>query len=147
MYYTMLLLHLLGATVWIGGHLILLFRYLPQALWKKDLPALQAFETRFEVIGIPALLIQVATGIWLAQNLVPFSLWGDWKNPLAHGIQAKLLFLGVTALLAVDARLRVIPKLSEKNIGSLAAHIVPVTLIAVLFGVVGLLFRFGGIQH
>jgi len=43
----------------------------------------------------------------------------------------------------VDARLRIIPRLSASNLRALAWHIVPVTLIAVLFVITGVGFRFG----
>lgn len=144
MYPWVLLVHLLGASIWIGGHLILLFRYVPSALWKKDLKSLQEFENRFEVIGIPALAIQILTGIWMGLTILPFSGWFDFSNPISRVLGIKLSLLLLTAVLAVDARLRVIPRLTEKNVTSLVWHIVPVTLISVLFAVAGLLFRWGG---
>jgi len=36
----LLIIHLLAATVWIGGHLILSTRYLPEAIKTKDLEAI-----------------------------------------------------------------------------------------------------------
>jgi len=47
-------------------------------------------------------------------------------------------------LLAADAKLRIIPRLSEKKLISLAWHIIPVTIISVLFIVTGVSFRTGG---
>jgi uncharacterized membrane protein len=48
----LLIIHLLAATVWIGGHLILAFRYLPEAIRTKDLEKLKAFKDKFEPIGM-----------------------------------------------------------------------------------------------
>ncbi len=66
-----LFLHVLGATVWTGGHLVLSLTVLPRALRRRNPDLLREFEARFERIGIPALAIQIVTGIWLASRLVP----------------------------------------------------------------------------
>lgn len=97
-----------------------------------------------ERIGIPALLIQVISGLWLANHWVPgFANWFDVSDPAARLILIKLLLLVLTAAFAVDARLRIIPNLSENNLTSLAWHIVPVTVISIVFVMVGVAFRTG----
>jgi len=139
-----LLLHLLGATVWTGGHLILATVILPRALRNRDADGIRGFEDSFEKIGIPALIVQIASGLWLVHRMLPdVSLWFQWHNPIARLVLFKLSLLGITALLAVDARLRVIPRLGPHNLYSLAWHIIPVTVISVLFVVVGASFRTG----
>lgn len=139
-----LLLHLLGATVWTGGHLVLALGILPRALRERNPDAIQQFESRYERIGTPALIVQVATGLWLAHRLVPDpSLWFDWSHPLGRLVAIKLSLLAITAGLAIDARLRIIPKLGEHNLRALAWHIIPVTGVSVLFLVVGVSFRTG----
>lgn len=146
MHLAVLLAHLLGASIWVGGHLILVFAYLPRALRTKELGALQAFEARFERVGIPALVLQVLTGLWLAWNYVPdVGRWFAFEDPFGRVVGIKLSLLLATGLLAADARLRIIPRLTRDNLGSLAWHIVPVTLVAVALVVFGALFRFGGI--
>lgn len=145
MYSLFLLLHVLAATVWTGGHLVLALTVLPRILKERSPAELLRFEAAYERIGIPALLIQVATGIWLAHRLVPdVGQWLAFDNPVARLIGFKLLLLVVTVALAADARLRIIPKLSQDNLPSLAWHIVPVTVVSVLFVVVGVSFRTGG---
>ena len=140
----MLFLHILAATVWTGGHLVLTFAVLPTVLKERSPEALLRFESRFERIGIPALLIQVATGFWLAHRLVPdIGEWFNLDNPVSRPIAAKLLLLAITIAFALDARLRLIPRLSEKNLASMAWHIVPVTVVSVLFVAVGVAFRTG----
>jgi hypothetical protein len=47
--------------------------------------------------------------------------------------------------LALDARLRIIPKLGRHNLNALAWHIIPVTVLSVAFVYVGIRFRFGGL--
>lgn len=42
-----LILHLLGACIWIGGHLLLLIRYLPQAINENEPDIVKSFEKKF----------------------------------------------------------------------------------------------------
>ena len=44
-----LIIHLLAATIWVGGHLILLLRYVPKALKDKTLDDIAFFRKNFEV--------------------------------------------------------------------------------------------------
>ena len=64
----LLIIHLLAATVWIGGHLILATRYLPEAIKTKDLDKLKTFKNKFEPVGIPSLTTLVITGILMAYD-------------------------------------------------------------------------------
>lgn len=144
MYTIVLLLHVLAATIWTGGHLVLAAVVLPGVLRNNSPSELLRFESGYERIGMPALLIQVATGLWLAHRLVPeFSQWFDLDNPVSRLIITKLIILAATITLAADARLRIIPKLSEENLVALAWHIIPVTILSVLFVVTGVSFRTG----
>ncbi len=144
MYGLVLILHILGATIWTGGHLILALTVLPVALKAKAPEALLRFEPQYERIGLPALLVQVITGIWLAHNLVPdFSQWADLYNPVTRLILLKLSLLLITVLFAADARIRVFPKLTKHNLKSMSFHIIAVTILSVLFVVVGVSFRTG----
>ncbi|UCG73585.1 MAG: CopD family protein [Chromatiales bacterium] len=144
MYETLLLLHILAATVWTGGHLVLALTVLPRALKNRSTSDLIIFESGYERIGIPALLIQVATGAWLANRLVPdISEWVAVDDPVSRLVLTKLILLAITVGFAADARLRIIPRLSEETLTSLAWHIIPVTIVSVVFVVVGVSFRTG----
>jgi putative copper export protein len=144
MYGVMLLLHVLAATVWTGGHLVLALAILPRVLKARAPAELLRFESAYERIGIPALLIQVATGLWLAHLMVPnVSRWFDVDDPVSRLIGAKVMLLAITIAFAMDARLRIIPRLSGENLTALAWHIVPVTVVSVLFVVIGVSFRTG----
>ena len=140
----LLYFHLLGASVWIGGHLVLALGILPGALRRSDVQAIRNFEQVFEKIGLPALLLQVVTGLWLASLWLPLALWlGD--SPQAALIQAKLGLLALTAALGVHARLVLIPRLSAERLPALGWHIALITLSALAFAWVGSGFRFGGL--
>jgi putative copper export protein len=144
MYGWFILLHILSATVWTGGHLVLALTILPRVLREKSPAELLRFESAFERIGLPALFLQVVTGVWLAYRLVPdVTQWFAFDNPVSRLVAAKLLLLTITVVLAADSRLRIIPRLSASNLTSLAWHIVVVTIVSVLFVVVGVSFRTG----
>jgi putative copper export protein len=144
MYGILLLLHILAATIWTGGHMVLTLTVLPKVLKQRSPTELLRFESAYERIGIPALIIQVATGLWLAYRLVPdMSQWLAFDGPVSRLVGAKIVLLAVTVAFAIDARIRIIPRLSEKTLASLAWHIIPVTILSVLFVVVGVSFRTG----
>jgi putative copper export protein len=146
MYQLMLILHVLGATIWTGGHLVLAITILPQALRRRDAELIRGFESRYERIGIPALLVQVVTGIWLAYRMLPDpGAWFGFESSAASHISVKLLLLLLTVVFAIDARVRIIPRLSAETLPSLAWHIIPVTIFSVLFVVVGVGVGTGGI--
>ena len=138
-YYIALSLHILGATIWAGGHLILATTILPRALREHRAAAVSEFERSFERIGLPALAVQIVTGLWLANHLLGAP--GNWfhDNPIAHVIQIKLGLLVLTLALAIHARL-----LSDDTLPTLAWHIRLVTVVAVLFVLAGASIRFGG---
>ena len=144
MFGTLLLLHLVGATIWTGGHLVLAICVLPGILRARSPRRLLDFEQAYEKIGMTALAVQVVTGLWLAYRLLPDpGLWLDSTNPLARGIQAKLVLLGLTVLVALDARLRVLPRLDERRLVDMAWHIAAITLLSVFFVAAGVAFRAG----
>lgn len=144
MYGILLLLHILSATIWTGGHIVLAVAVLPSALKEGSPEALLDFESAYEKVGMPALIIQVVTGIILAYIAVPdVAQWFNVSNPVAHPIIAKLVLLALTVAFALDARFRVIPSLSPETLKVMAWHIIPVTVFSVLFVVVGVSFRTG----
>jgi putative copper export protein len=146
MYQLILILHVLGAAVWTGGHLVLAITILPQALRRRDVGLIKGFESRYERIGIPALLVQVVTGIWLAYRMLPDpGAWFGFEASTASHIGVKLLLLLLTVAFAIDARVRIIPRLRAETLPALAWHIIPVTIVSILFVVVGVGMRTGGI--
>lgn len=142
--YALLCAHILGACIWVGGHLVLALGVLPRALAARDSTIVTEFEARFERLGLPALVLQVVTGLWLAERLLgsPDNWFGS--GPIARVIQIKLLLLVATLLLAAHARLRLIPQLNNDTLPALAWHIRAVTSVAVLLVLAGATIRFGG---
>ena len=137
-------LHVLGATVWVGGHLVLCLAVLPRALRSRDPRIVSEFESGFERLGIPALALQALTGLWLASHWVPnIAEWLSPSTPQARLIFLKLLLLIVTVALGLHARLRVLPTLDAEKLHALAYHIVLVTLVGVGMLLVGVAIRTG----
>ena len=144
MYHGILFLHLLAATVWTGGHLVLVTTVLPRALRARDPRILLDFEQGYEKIGMPALLIQVATGLWMAHSQAPqLAHWLSPTNPAESLVRMKLALLALTVLTALDARLRIIPNLTAATLPAMARRIALVSTVSVAFVVVGVSFRSG----
>jgi putative copper export protein len=144
MYGILLLLHILSATIWTGGHIVLSVVVLPRVLRERSPEMLLNFESVYEKIGMPALIVQVITGLVMAYRLVPdVSQWFNMANPISHPIAAKLILLALTIGFAINARFRVIPVLSQNNLVVMAWHIIPVTILSILFVIVGVSFRTG----
>ena len=144
MFNYLLILHLLGAAIWTGGHLILALVVLPKVLSSRNLDALLQFEGQFEKIGMPALAIQIITGLWMAHRILPnVGMWFAFDNDISVLIGMKLILLLLTAMVAMHARFWVIPRLSANNLNGFAINIILVMLFSVAFVVVGTLFRTG----
>ena len=72
-------LHVLGATVWVGG-LITLGALVPAVRRATDdREVLRSMARRFGVISWTALGLQVATGLWMAMDRFPWSTTLNWK--------------------------------------------------------------------
>jgi len=145
-YRLLVVLHLLGASVWVGGHIVLSLVVLPRALRARNTSIVREFESGYERIGIPALLLQALTGVWLALHWVPDM--STWLAPTSlHGwlIVVKLGLLAATLALAAHARLRLVPTLDAAGLPGLARHIVAVTLLGVAMLMTGVAIRTGGV--
>lgn len=141
----LVVLHTLGATVWVGGHLVLAVTVLPKALQNRDPDLIHQFEEHFENFGLTSLLVQVITGLGLTWIYFPnFQNFLDFDSYLSTYIGFKLLLLLGTIALAIHARFFIIPNLTKETLNSLADHIVGVTTLAVLFVILGAGIRLGG---
>ncbi|GAB2730869.1 CopD family protein [Melaminivora jejuensis] len=139
-------LHVLAATIWTGGHLVLALTVLPRAVRARSPQMLLQFEQSYEHVGMAALAIQIASGLWMALQLVPD--WGQWFSPdtgMEQAIALKLALLAATALVAAHARLRVIPQLRPETLPLMAWHVAAITLLGVAFVLTGISFRYGGV--
>jgi len=146
MYGLVLFLHVLGATIWTGGHLVLVLAVLPRVLRERSPEELLRFEQGYERVGMPALAAQIITGLWMAWQMVPDAgAWLAMDSAPARAIALKLALLAATALVALHARLRVIPRLSRDTLPLMAWHAGAVMLLSVAFVAVGVSLRFGGL--
>ncbi len=138
----LVLVHVLGATVWVGGHLILSIGFVPRALKLKDVSIVIMFEKSFERIGIPALLMQIITGLWMAGLYISPGQWFSLASVHHQYLWIKIGLVVGTMTLAVHARFFIIPRLSVHNLPTMAFHIVLVTVLAVALLLTGLSFRY-----
>jgi putative copper export protein len=133
----LVIVHALAATVWTGGHLVLDLGVLPRALRAQNAAQVRAFEEVFEPLGLTALAIQVLTGLWMGWIYLPdFQGLFSPANPIGMLVGVKLLLLAGTGALALHARLRLIPKLTDANLSGLVWHIRGITALAIAFVVV-----------
>jgi putative copper export protein len=145
-YHLLVIVHALAATVWTGGHLVLDLGVLPRALRAQSAEAIRSFEETFEPLGLTALAIQLVTGLWMGWIYLPgFQGLLNPANSIGLLVGVKLLLLAGTAALAIHARLRLIPNLTDENLTGLAWHIRGITALAIAFVVVGSFIRLGGV--
>lgn len=141
-----LIFHLLAATVWVGGHLFLAIRYLPEALKKKDASVLTHFKDKFEPVGLPSLLTLLITGILMAYHYdVTVSHWFSFSGSIEKVVSAKLLLLLLSVGMAINAQLFVFPKIKSDNLRPVAFQIIAITIIGVAMLVLGSMVRIGGL--
>lgn len=145
-HHVLLILHLLAATVWVGGHLLLSIRFLPEALKKKDASILTNFKDKFEPIGMPALIVLLVTGIMMAYDYeVTFTKWFSFSNGIEKIVSTKLLLLFISVAMAINAQLFVFPKVKSENLRPVAFQIITITVIGIAMLVLGSLVRIGGL--
>lgn len=149
MNFWLLFWHILGACIWVGGHLYLCLCILPKAVRHQDSQPILNFENSFEKLGMTALVVQVLTGFYMAHKYLPsFSMLTDYHNQISVLISMKITWLIFTILTALSAQLIVIPKL-KKDLGNaklrhiFAGHIILVTVLGLAFMTTGVLFRTG----
>jgi putative copper export protein len=146
-HHLLLIIHLLSATVWVGGHLLLVFGHLPQALKEKDASIILNYEKKYEPVGMTALVFLVITGILMAYKYgVSMEYWFHFATPVEKVVSTKLLLLLLTVLFALSAQFRVLPKLKNNHnkLPEMTFHILSVTTIGVLMLIFGSFIRFGG---
>jgi putative copper export protein len=144
----LLILHLISASIWVGGHLILWIMILPKALKQKEPNLILRFEQQYEALGMSSLVLLVITGVWMAYHFnISVSDWFSFSSPLERMVSLKLTLLISTVLFAISAQARVIPKLkyNPDKLPEMALHITVVTLLGVAMLMLGSLARFGGI--
>ncbi len=141
-----LIIHLLAATIWVGGHLILLLRYVPKAIKTKSLEELSMFRKNFEPVGMPSLFILIVTGIIMAYDYnVTIEKWFLFENAIEKIVSIKLILLFISLTLAFITIKFVLPSIDKLSPYLLYFIIFLVTTIAVTMLVLGSLVRVGGL--
>ena len=144
MYSYIVLLHILTATISVGGHLIMISTYLLESVQKKNPKILLAFIKKFGIIGNPSLIILILTGLYMGYEMLPsLSDLFSFKNHLDTLVSIKLILLLLLGILIANIKLQLVPKVKKnsKYLNILALNIVLLTFVAVLFVVTGLSFR------
>lgn len=141
----LIFVHLLGAAIWTGGHLVLVLVVLPRARSAGDARVVQEFEAGYERLAMPALVAQVVTGAWLAVRSKPDAVaWSDVLTfPVSH-VGLKLVLLAGILVLAVHAKRRVLPRLEAGDLGVYGGHAWAVTALSVGLVAVGVGLSTGG---
>jgi putative copper export protein len=144
-YKLLVILHILGATVWIGGHIVVVRSILPRALRDKDAQRILDFEKAFVPVGLPAFVIQAITGLLLANHwLDGFQNLAGKPTPTSHLILTKLALLVITIALMGHAHMRILPNLKGDNLRPFAIHAWATTIVAILMLIAGAGVRLGG---
>lgn len=141
-----LILHLFGASIWVGGHLYLLIRLMPTFIRQNDIDGFLKFEKSYEPLGITALGVQVLTGIYMMNDIMPITMWGEPMGFLTALIHGKLTWLALTVLTALHARFRIIKYLqagiyTDSTLKMMGLHVGLICLWSVAFVINGVLFR------
>jgi len=66
-----------------------------------------------------------------------------FQSPMERYIAWKIILIAVTVILALHARLRIIPKLQSSNLRYLVVHITGITVIALFMAFLGTGIRVG----
>lgn len=144
----MLFLHLIGACIWVGGHLYLAIRVMPPILKDNDVPSFIKFEQSYEPLGMSALIVQVITGIYMANAYIPnlTMLFNGQSGVLGHLILGKALWLLLTIITAIHARFFIVAKLingtyNANTLKLMYGHIILICLWSIGFVATGVGFR------
>lgn len=146
LYKLMVMFHMLGASVWIGGHVVLVGMVLPKALREKQAQPILDFERGYGRFGLAALIIQLATGLWLARRWV-----GEWTTifteptPQGYLVLSKITILIITVVLAGYTYHRVLPRLENGGVRRFVLLSGLTTALAILMLVLGVGIRTGGL--
>jgi putative copper export protein len=145
-YRILIVLHLVGASVWIGGHLVLATTILPRALRNRDPSIILDFEKGLNGSVYRRSCFRSSPVLLLAYYWSPeISAWFRLDSNVSVYVVTKLVLLTATLGLALNAKFRVIPNINRDNMHVLASHIVLVTVMSIGFLLAGIAIRTGGL--
>ncbi len=132
MYLILLLLHLLGAAVWVGGYLTV---YYLSKNYSSDL--IHSVYKRFHPLGMTSLVVQLITGIILANHRI--TSWTNFDNTDLHIIYTKIaVIIIIIALVGYQSSFL---KKVELNKRKLHIYNVLIIFFSITMVILGVLFR------
>ncbi len=142
----LIIAHLLGSAVWVGGHVVVLAVVVPAARRAGSAQPVIDFERAFGRPAMVALAVQLITGLWLTRRWIP-SLSETFTNPSpsSHLILVKVFLLVASAAFGAHAAHRILPSLTFETLTRFVRHAWIVMLLAVLLVVCGVGVRTGGL--
>jgi hypothetical protein len=134
----------MGATIWVGGHLLLLTGYLRRALRERSPEPIIEFERLFIRVGLPSFLATVATGVLMGLIRHHPSLWLDLDSATGR-LGVKVLLVASMIPIMVYAERRLLPSLRHRpeRVPLFAALATVATAISIALVIVGWMIRFG----
>ena len=146
MYYKYaLLIHILSAMVIVGAHSVMSMGVLPQAQREASTRRLTEFMDSMGWISNVALLLQISSGLWLANMFIPdWSSWFSFQTLHSQIIGTKLLVLFACVGLSVFLRIRYISTLQVADLPAVSFYFHIMTVLLILLVVMGVSFRVGG---
>lgn len=140
----LIILHILGASIWIGGLLIMALGVLPKAKKANNSLLLRDYEGSFHILGMIALTLQFLTGFRLAM-IYAGGMKGlfDFSNHAAVLFIWKLVLILLTMGLFVVFKKKTLSALTDSNISSASAMVWILTIIALALMILGLGFSRG----
>lgn len=140
----LIILHILGASIWIGGMLIMALGVLPKAKKANNASLIKDYEGSFHILGMIALTLQFLTGFRLAM-IYAGGMKGlfDFSNHAAVLFMWKLVLILLTMGLFVVFKKKTLSALVNSNVSSASSMIWILTLISIALMVLGLGFSRG----
>lgn len=140
----LIILHILGASIWIGGMLIMALGVLPKAKKINDSSMVKNFEGSFHILGMIALTVQFLTGFRLAM-IYAGGMKGlfDFSNHAAVLFIWKLVLILMTMGIFVVFKKKTINNLIDDNVANASTPIWILTLLAIALMILGLGFSRG----
>lgn len=111
-------LHIIFAGVWLGGLpalLLLKYEYVKQAKSKRVKPVDIEILKRFSSIALPVMLLILATGLWVGDQLFEDNYAALVATPYGWLLLAKLLVLVIVLIIASSVRSYWLPLFSKSN--------------------------------
>jgi putative copper export protein len=138
------IVHLLAATLWLGGLALLVLAWLPEMLRTRDPRLLWDALMRSRWVLMASLAVLVGSGLGLAWNWLPETrLWFTPDLPLARLVLAKVALATLLLLVLAYFEMRVLARFSADRLGRMGLCLVLLVLLAVVASAVGTEFRYG----